>query len=314
MTDWNDLRYLLAIARGGSLAAAARALGVNHSTVFRRLNAFEQALGARLFERLPEGYVPTAAGERVRQHAEQAEAALLALERTAAGGDYRLSGDIRMTTAANLAHDYVAPAVAAFRERYPDIRVEIAVSDHDFDLNRREADLALRATAQPPEVLVGRRIATLRWHACASPAYLQRYGRPRDAGELAQHAQIGADAAFARLGVFAWQRRTVPPERIVVRASELNTMAALAEAGVGLALLPSDQVRPGLVRLFALDAAFDGALWLLTHPDLRHAARIRAFADFLYERLRADPRLADASPAPAPAATGARRPARRRGH
>src|SRR5258706_11350848 len=160
MFAWDDLRYLLAIARNRSLAGAARALAVNHSTVFRRLNAFERELGVRLFERLPEGYVPTVEGEEIRRQAEAIEASMHALERTVAGRDYRLSGEIRMTTAPSLASDYVAGYLAEFRQRYPEIRVEIAVGDHDFDLARREADIALRATLRLPEFLVGRRVAT----------------------------------------------------------------------------------------------------------------------------------------------------------
>jgi len=312
VADWEDLRFFLAIARAGSLAGAARALVVNHSTMFRRLNAMEERLGVRLFERLPQGYVVTAAGEEVRRHAETAEAAVLAAERGIAGGDVRLSGEIRLTTAANLAADYVAPLMPAFRQRYPGIVVEIAVSDTDFDMNRREADLALRATRKPPEFLVGRRVVTVPWYACASAAYLKRRGRPADADDLAGHDLIGADAAFGRLSVFAWLRETFPPEAVVLRCNELNTMAALAQAGAGIALLPGDNARRGLDRLFRLDARFDGSLWLLTHPDLRHTARVKALADFLFENLRADGRLApflaeEAAAAPAPGTRKARR-------
>jgi len=307
VADWEDLRFFLAIARAGSLAGAARALVVNHSTMFRRLNAMEDRLGVRLFERLPQGYVTTAAGEEVRRHAEAAEAAVLAAERSIAGGDVRLSGEIRLTTAANLASDYVAPLMPAFRQRYPGICVEIATSDTDFDMGRREADLALRATTQPPEFLVGRRVVGVPWSAFASSDYIARRGRPREVDDLARHELIGADARFSRLPAFAWLRETFPADAVVVRASELNTMAALGLAGVGVVLLPGDQVRAGLERLFALDARFDSALWLLMHPDLRHTARIKALADFLYEGLRADPRLlpyqSPQGPLPAPSAS-----------
>ena len=291
MFDWNDLRHLLAIARGGNLAAAARSLSVNHSTVFRRLAAFEDALGVRLFERLPEGYVLTAQGETIRAHAEQVERSIHALERAVAGSDFRLSGDVRITTAPNLASAYVARYLPAFRELHPDIRVEIAAADGDFDLARREADLALRATAQPPDYLVGRKVVDLPWLACASRAYLAAQGRPRAMDDLAAHALIGADARFVRLPVFAWLHAHHPYEHFVARAGDLNTMAALAAAGVGIALLPADQADESLVQLFAVEPPFASPLWLLTHPDLRHVARIKALADFLYERLRADPRL-----------------------
>ncbi len=152
--DWNDLRYFLAIARAGTLAGAAQTLGVNHSTVFRRLNAFEDRLGVRLFERLPEGYVSTSEGEEIRRHAEAVDDSINALARTVAGRDYRLSGRIRLTTAASLASDYVAGYLLQFRHSHPDITVEIATGDNDFDLTRREADVALRATQIQPVLMV----------------------------------------------------------------------------------------------------------------------------------------------------------------
>lgn len=297
MFDWNDVQVFLAIARGGSLAAAARTLKVNHSTVFRRLNAFEDALGVRLFERMQSGYVLTPEGEAIRGEAEAVEGNVIALERKIAGRDFALRGDIRMTTPHGLAVGFVAQYLPDFIARHPGIRIEIAASDADFDLNRREADIALRATSQPPEHLVGRQVASLCWWVFASPSYVERMGRPSGMDDLAQHRVIGADAAFQRLPVFSWLARHLPDDAIIARCGDLDTMAALAGEGVGLALLPSDQHNPRLQRLFPVEPRFSGQLWLLTHPDLRHVARIRTFMDFLAERLRNDPRLSEPGPA-----------------
>lgn len=289
--DWNDLRYCLAIARAGSLAGAARTLGVNHSTIFRRLNTFEELLGVRVFERRPEGYVPTAGGEEILRHAEVAADAVLALERTVAGKDFRLAGRIRLTTPANLAVRFVARYLPDFLDLYPDIRVEIAVGDRDFDLARREADLALRATPQPPDYLVGRRVMALSWWVFAGQRYLARRPGPSTMAELANHPLIGAEASFLRLPVFAALEAAHAESTFVARASDLGAMAALAEAGLGLALLPIDQQAPTLVPLFPVEPQPSSDLWLLTHPDLRDVARFRAFSAFLIERLRADPGL-----------------------
>ena len=289
--DWEDLRYLLAIGRERTLAGAARRLGVNHSTVFRRLQQAEARLGLRVFDRLAEGYLPTAAGEDVLAEAARMDEAADALARRAAGSDVRLSGRIRLTTAPNLASDYVAGYLPEFLREYPDIRIEIAVGDRDYDLARREADLALRATAQPPEYLIGRKICDLAWWVCAGEAYLRDHAAPRAMDELAQHALIGAEASFLRVAPFAWMERTFDEARIVARANDLNTMAALTVAGVGISLLPSDQARPGLQRLFPVQPAFPAALWILTHPDLRGVARLRAFSDFLSAKLRGEARL-----------------------
>jgi len=293
--DWNDLRFALAIARGGTLASAARRLGVNHSTVFRRLNAFEDRLGVRLFERLPEGYVPTPAGERVLARVERVEAEIDGLGREVAGLDERLCGEIRLTTAPNLAYHYVAPWLVDFRARYPELRVDVAVSIEARDLGRREADVALRATSAPPQHLVGRRAAAFPWWVCAGEAWLAANPAPTGMAALAGCPVIGADDAMRRLPAFAWADRHLPAERFVARSGDIDTMAALAIAGLGLALLPQDQVKPGLARLFPVEPPATTELWLLTHPDLRRVPRIRALVEFLAERLRADPRLAPAA-------------------
>jgi DNA-binding transcriptional LysR family regulator len=208
-----------------------------------------------------------------------------------AGKDYRLAGRIRLTTAPNLATDYIAGYLPDFLAMYPDIRIEIAAGDRGFDLARREADLALRATERPPEFLVGRRVLEVPWWVYAGESYLARRPPPNDMDALGQHPLIGAEASFLRIPVFAWLESRHGESAFVVRANDLNTMAALAVAGLGLAVLPTDQQESGLVPLFPVEPAFEAGLWLLTHPDLRHVARIRVFSDYLTERLRADPRL-----------------------
>lgn len=286
---WDDLRLLLAIARAGSLSGAARALQVNHSTVFRRLQAAEAALGVRVFERGAEGYRPTLEGEEIVRHAERMDAEVLALERTVAGKDFRLAGSVRLTAPPHLARDYVAPLLPDFRHRQPDIVVELLVGDREYDLARREADLALRATAAPPPYLVGRRVLDLPWWVFAAESWLAPL--PTAADALGGFPLIGAEASLLRLPVFAWLEATHGAASVVARASELDTMAAMARAGLGLAALPVDQRQPGLRPLFALDARFTAGLWLLSHPDLRHLQRLRVFADYLADALRADPRL-----------------------
>jgi DNA-binding transcriptional LysR family regulator len=289
--DWDHLRFFLAVVRTGSLGGAASALCVNHSTVVRRINALEAQLGVRLFDRLPEGYALTAAGEQIREQAGHAAESIAALERAVLGHDYALGGDVRITTAPNLATEFVAPALKTFRSSHPGIRVEVAVSDTDYDLARRQADLALRATSAPPNYLIGRRVIRLPWFVYGSKPYLKKHGTPESKLELAEHDLVGADEAFRRLPAFEWLHRMYPRERFVATANQLNTIAALITAGLGLGVLPADQFRRGLVRLFALEPEFTSDLWLLTHPDLRRVARVRAFSDHLFESLRRDSRL-----------------------
>lgn len=284
--DWNDLPYFLAVIDGGNLSQAATRLGVNHSTVFRRINGMEQRLGSRLFERLPEGYVLTETGRRAAEFARQAEESVHSLERLLAGRDVELSGQIRMTTAPDLARLYVAPCLARFRQQYPGIRVEVAVSDSDYDLGRREADLALRATPAPPDHLVGRQVSDLIWQAWASPGYLEANGRPRDTKGLASHRLIGCDEGFRRVPIFEWLQRTFPRDRFVASAGDLSTMAALAAAGLGVAILPHDPTAGAIQPLFPVDPPHYSRLWILTHRDLKNVARIRILANFLFDFLR----------------------------
>ena len=273
--NWNDLKTFLAIAEAGSLNGAARALGQNHSTVFRRLNALEQDMGVRLFDRLPQGYVLTPSGERLRELTRQADGAIQQIERELVGQDLAPSGKVRVTAAPNIARTVLADVVATLRRDYPDILVELAVGDADYDLNRREADIAVRATTAPPEHLVGRKIMDMDWWLCRARS--SRAQKPRNLRQLVDYPLIGADAGLMRLGVFKWLEANYSGS-IVARCNDLSSMAAMAIAGVGYALLPSDQDEKALERVVKVPDA-KGSLWVLTHPDLRNVTRIRVVWD-----------------------------------
>jgi DNA-binding transcriptional LysR family regulator len=175
--DWDDLRYVLAVGNAGSLAGAARTLGVNHTTVLRRIGAFEQRLGVRLFERLPTGYVLTAGGEQLIAAARNIDATVTTLERKLAGQDLRLAGTVRVTTTDTVMGSILPEILAEFRHSHPGIQVEIAVSNLMFNLTKREADVAIRPAADPPETLIGRRISGIAFAVYGSPDYLARRGK-----------------------------------------------------------------------------------------------------------------------------------------
>lgn len=288
--NWDDLRYFLAVAETETLAGAARRLDVNHSTVFRRINRFEQQLGSVLFERLPDGYQLTLAGEELFRHAQAIGAEVDRLALKLHGKDFRPSGTVRLTAPEHIANAYLPGYLADFRERYPDIAFEIDVGAASRDLTRREADLAIRATNDPPPHLVGLRTVLLNWSCYASAAYLDRFGVPANAAALKEHRVIGADGALRRLAPF----RDMEADELTptdVRCSTLNSMAAMAIAGLGVALLPDDQDQPALKRLFPCAPAYASDLWLLTHPELRHTERIRLLMSHLQLSFRNDPRL-----------------------
>jgi len=286
---WDDLLYVLSVGRTGSLSGAARALRVNHSTVFRRIGTIEEQLAVRLFDRRRDGYVPTAAGEEVIALADHLDETVIALERRLAGEDLRPSGTVRFTTTDTMIST-VIPICAAFREAYPEICVELVTGNEFLNLSRRDADVALRPSAKPPETLHGRRLATIAFAVYGASPYLARTGGP-DLGRA--HQWIGLDDSLSHLGAYRWIADNVPRERIGFRASSFVAVVDAARAGLGLAVLPcylGDD--SGLVRIGAPLPAVATDLWLLVHDDLRRTARVRVFLDFLsHEIARLTPRI-----------------------
>jgi len=275
---WDDLRYVLAVASTGSLASAARSLGVNHTTVLRRVDAFEKTLGLRLFERLPTGYVLTAGGEELIAAARHIDGTVTALERKLAGQDLRLSGVVRVTTTDTLMGSILPEILAEFREIHPGIQVEIAVANPMFNLTRRDADVAIRPAKDPPGTLVGRRVAKVAFAIYASPRHLAK----QRTDKLADHRWIGPDDSLAGTSVAQWMRSHLPLSEITLRADSLLALRQAAQAGLGLAALPCylGDTAADLVCLHRPIPEMETALWILTHEDLRRTARIRAFTEF----------------------------------
>lgn len=285
--NWDDLRFFLAVAKAGSLSGAARTLGVNHSTVFRRIGGFEERLGVRLFDRLPSGYLLTAAGEQLYESALRIEEEVAGIDRTVRGQDLSLSGVLRITTLDMLALSILPRHLVAFRESYPGIELELAISNVTLNLTKREADVALRVGNKPPESLVGRRLGQLAFAVYGAIEYLQQ----RRETELPHHEWIGFDYEHAALA-----RRFaafLPEVQPAFRVNSVAVAVAAAREGIGLAPLPcalADQ-DPTLERVCELPSDFTLDLWLLTHEDLQKTARVRAFLDFLAEALAEDAEL-----------------------
>lgn len=282
---WDDLRTVLAVAREGSLSGAARALKVEHSTVFRRLKAVEQRFGAALFERGSHGYTPTAHGEAVAESARVMEEAALAAERRVLGADVRLSGVVRIA-ASEMFGSYLLPQVLeGFLQSHPDIEIEIVVSNRNVDLTRREADLALRATNQPPEHLYGREVAQLRYAVFAHRRYFRRGRSPA----LEELPWIGFDESMRRLEIAQWLKARLPDLHTRLRVDSLIGMMQAAVSGLGAAVLPlfAADWQPDLRRVGeVLDQPRMG-LWVLNHGDVRENARVRALSRHLVKELPA---------------------------
>lgn len=281
--SWDDLRLVREVARASGMAGAAAALGVDHSTVFRRLGAIETALGNRLFERHRTGYVLTPAGEDLVRIAERFEQDITDFSRRLEGGAIAARGEICIATADSLLAYLLTPLFARFRAHCPDITLDVVIGNTALNLSRRDADVAIRATDQPPENLVGRRIGTIAWAL---------YGRPDLADAFkADHAasdRVVLGDEMAGLKVVRFAHAEVPAERLVYKANSVLGLALAVEEGIGIGHLPcfiGDRSR-GLVRLTEPEPAFSAGLWLLTHPDLRRSPRIRVFLDFMAAELQ----------------------------
>ena len=283
MLEWSDLNTVLAISRAGTASAAAEDLGVHPSTVFRRLNAMEKALGVQFFQRLPDGYVATAAGEEACAVAERMEAEVAVLGRRLSGRDLRPSGTVRVTTTDTLVA-LLSQELAQFNNQYPEIELRLLVTNRFFDLTRHDADVAVRPAANPPEGLVGNRVATIATALYASDAYLN--ATTPHLG-LADHQWVGPDESLASAGVARWMHANVPVERIRLRANTLMPTLAAANAGLGVTPLPTllGDREPTLQRLQDPLPEMDNELWVLTHPDLRYVARIKAVMGFVKQSL-----------------------------
>jgi DNA-binding transcriptional LysR family regulator len=278
--DWNDLRTVLAVARAGSLAGAARALDLRHSTVFRRIEHAEARLGARLFERSRSGWTPNPQGEAVARAAAEMESAALGAERAISGADARLEGTIRIATSELLAGHLLLPLLRRFLAEHPGIEIECDASNRSVDLTRREADLALRATMQPPETLVGRRVAVMHYAVFASKAVL---GQRRGAPVLAELPWVGFDERIAHFQIAKWFAEALPQVRPRLRLDSMGALMKAAAAGLGAVLLPTFAAaqEPALLRVTTPIQGPEMGLWLLNHPDVRGNARVRALTAYL---------------------------------
>lgn len=271
--NWDDLRTALAIREGGTMSAAARALGVNQTTVARRLERLERTLGARLFDRQNGRMVPTAAGRGALERA----APMAELAATVAAGvrdaDQTLSGAVRVTSLPSFVTGFIAPRLAGFTGRNPGITVELVGASENLHLGRREADLAVRFSRPTSGAMLARRLGAVGYAAYATEPAATLDGMP----------WVVYDEAFGNLPEQRWLDETVRPGRRAASASDGLALLALARHGAGAAVLPcflADDI-DGLVRLTGPEPVVRREIWLLSHPDLRAVRRVAAFGEWV---------------------------------
>jgi DNA-binding transcriptional LysR family regulator len=285
---WDDLRHFLAFARAGSMQAAAQALGVNQSTVQRRIAELEGHIGRRLVERHLGGYRLTELGGELRTAAEDVALAVTAFERHLAASDKGLTGAVRLTCGSSVADRLRrTPLIDAFQARHPGLRVELLISDRTFDLSKGEADIAIRVGEPRNEALVCRKITDVSWSVYASRAYVERHGRPDDADDLADHLIVDCDGSIANYPGARWMRTVAPHATVATRSDHWQGLILAVKTGAGLAALPHFQgdCESELVRVID-DIGLVLPFCLVLHRDMQHTPRVRAFADFVASEIK----------------------------
>lgn len=286
--NWDDLRIFLAAARSGSLSAASRALDSNQPTVGRRIDALEEALGVRLFQRHTQGLTLTAEGRRILQIVEDMDSAAAGLMRYPSGDSDRLEGTVRIAAPEGLAVCVLAPALAGFAQRHPELDVVLEPSAASADLARGEADIAVRLYRPEAQDLVVRRIRDMEFGLYAAADYLQRHGVPATAADLQRHHLIGYGELLRDHPEDRWLNSICGQARFALRSDNTLTRLTAARAGLGIAVLPQLLTADSMLQAVLPDLAPPSrTVWLVVHRDLQHIPRIRVAMEFIVEMLAA---------------------------
>jgi len=281
--NWDNLRYVLMVANKGSIAAAARELEVNRTTVLRRINTFQENLNCRIFDRGDAGYVLTPEAEKMISAAREVENTLFDMQRQIAGHELKLEGELRVTTTDTFMVSVLGPHLASFQQKHPHIVVDLLVTNSILDLNRRDADVAIRPTRYPEANLVGRRLCDVNFGVYTSSEFLAGTNQEN----IFQQRWIGFADSLQATPIGSWFDATIDKHNICLRCDSFVAVRTAAEAGIGLALLPCllGDASLTLKRLEASTGELTTGLWVLTHPDLVRSARVHAFTEHFSEAL-----------------------------
>lgn len=280
--EWSDLKLFLAIARFGTLGAAARSLGLTQPTMGRRLRALEASLGQTLFQRTTDGFVLTNEGTAVFAGAERIEEEALAMERVLAGGSRQLDGFLRLSSSDWFGVHVLSPVLAEFSQVHPKVEIELLTDSRLLNLSRREADLVFRIRPFTEAEVISRKLIHIEYGL-----YIRRGAPHPEAGDGTGARLISMDEAFSDMPDVGWLQRLLPRANTVMRSNSRDVQAALCANGAGLAVLP----RPlgdslAVVELVDLGEPPPGRdTWVGYHRDMKRLARLRALLDLVIERL-----------------------------
>jgi len=288
MIDWDDLRFILAVDRQGSAMAAAQVLGVNASTVQRRIARFEERHGVRLFERRQSGLKSTPECAAIVEVAADIEDRVTGISREIMGRDFRLEGTLKVTSTDTFMNKEMAGHLKRFQEMHPQIKLELTLTNNRLDLSRQDADIAIRPSNNPPENLVGQRVAKLVSGLYGNADAAARLGDDPTMKAIQREPWIGLGEALATSPFGKWMDRTLDANKMTIRVDTFAAVSAAVEAGIGIGMLPSlvGDANYQIQRIAPPEPETGIDLWVLTHPEIRSAAKVRAFMDFITAAVR----------------------------
>ena len=283
MDNWDEIRTAFHVARLGTVSGAAEALGVHHATVIRHVDALETRLSTRLFQRHARGYTPTEAGEDLMRVAQATDDQFAQLAGRLRGRGKDVSGELVITSLSSLA-GILAPVLASFQQRYPDVVLRHLTGDRLFRLEYGEAHVAVRAGKAPEEPdNVVQPFVKIRSALYASRTYLDMHGQPSGPDDFGKHRFVGTDNEKSRAPFHIWMRENVPANQIVFRSSSPRAASEAVCAGTGIGFLPLWEAknRPDLIEILPTRPEWDSAHWLVTHMDLHRMSKVQALLNEL---------------------------------
>ncbi len=285
--DWDNLRFFLALAQHHTLSKAGASIKVSHTTVFRRIKSFEEKIGVTLFESTPNGYVLTTAGEKLFEKVTVIEGQVEQASRQLAGLDQQIEGTIVLTTTDTIGYTMMPAILAKFKAIHPQITIELKIQSETVSMSKREADIAIRSSSNPPPGLIGRKAGYADMGVFASLAYIEQFIEIDFPNKVSPYQYICLDEHFD-FPETRWMKKTLGESANVTYINGMMGMASLCDGGNGLALLPNyiDKFLPRLQKIYQPVEEFKNDIWVLTHKDLINSARIRVTTEFLYHELR----------------------------
>lgn len=277
--DWGNLQYVLAVVRCKSIAAAAQSLGVNRTTVLRRINRLEQSLDFQLFDRRGSQYLLAPGAEHLLRGAQEVEKTVDDLHRQILGKEIQLEGTIIVTTTDSILVSTLSPHIASFRKKHPHIRVDMVIANHQLSLSRRDADIAVRPGLEVPPHLSGKLLGPMHFGLYVTRKLRQRHGEDDFQG----YPWLSVESPLLESPPGRWLVENIDDSKIVCRTNSFVALRSLAETSLGITVLPTALGRQSrkLQQIFPEHPQITNNLWVVTHPDLLRSSRVHAFIDHL---------------------------------